>query len=104
MENTRKIRGIARDESQRTLTIESLEAVEQLAANFQVRFHSQTHQHKFIDLFRRADGECFRSNAGDRKIGFVRRSPYCAGGLRRPHCGGGLPFPDWQAANRAPLE
>src|SRR5262245_25395942 len=94
MEKARKIGGIAGNKSQRAFAIESLETVEQLPRNFQVWFHSKTDQHEFIDFFRRANGECCRSDAGDRKIG----PAHCS------LCGGGLSFPHRQAANRALLE
>ncbi len=68
MENAGEIRRIARYESQRALVIESLETIEQLPGDFQVRLHSQPHQYQFIHFFWRANGECCRSDAGERKI------------------------------------
>src|SRR5256885_1670144 len=100
MKDARKIGGIAGNESQRALVIERLETVEQLAGDFQVRFHSKTDQHEFIDFFRRANGECCRSDASNRKIGLADRNLCRAGALP----GAGLSFPYWQAANRAFLE
>src|SRR5712671_4159996 len=104
MKDARKIGGIAGNESQRALVIERLETIEQLTGDFQVRFHSKTDQHEFIDFFRCANGECCRSYAGNRKIGLTDRSPWRAGALGARLRGGGLSFPYWQAANRALLE
>src|SRR5580765_806507 len=68
MENAGEIRGISRYEPQRALVIESLETVEQLPGNFQVRLHSQTHKYQLIHIFWRANGERCRPDAGDCKI------------------------------------
>src|SRR6267142_2985075 len=99
MENAGEIRWITRYEPQRALVIESLETIEQLPGNFQVRFHSKTDPHEFIDFFRRANSECCRSDAGERKIGLASCSPWLAGALRRRLGSAGLSFPYWQAAN-----
>src|SRR5205085_7567145 len=104
MKDARKIGGIAGNESQRALVIERLETVEQLTGDFQVRFHSKTDQHEFIDFSRRANGERCRSDASNRKIGLADRNLCCAGALRGWLRGAGLSFPYWQAANRALLE
>src|SRR6266404_5918077 len=104
MKDARKIGGIAGNESQRALVIERLETIEQLTGDFQVRFHSKTDQHEFIDCFRRANGECCRSDASNRKIGLADRRLCRARALRARLCGAGLSFPYWQAANRALLE
>src|SRR5215469_2100736 len=94
MESAGEIRRITRNESQGALTIESLETVEQLSSYFQVRFHSQTHQHEFVHLFWGANGEGFRPDAGERKNGLARRRI----------CRSVLSFPHWQPANRTLLE
>src|SRR5438094_5009682 len=94
MENARKIRGVARNESQRALLVESLETVEQLPGNFQVWFHSKTDQNEFIHFFRRANGECCRSDAGDRKV----RLYVCTPGGAEPS------FPNGQTIDRSLLE
>ncbi len=62
-----EIRWIARYEPQRALVIESLETIEQLPGDFQVRFHSQPHEYQLIHFFWRANGERCRSDAGDRQ-------------------------------------
>ena len=76
--------------------IESLETIEQLPGNFQVRLHSQTHEHQFIHFFWRANRERCRPDAGDRKI----RLDGCSLG------GAGLSFPNGQTVDvvRAPPE
>src|SRR5262245_35739487 len=76
MENPGEICGIARNEPQRALLIESLETIEQLPGNFQVRLHSETHEYEFIHFFRGANGKRCRSDAGERKIRFSRRSAW----------------------------
>src|SRR4029077_5354682 len=68
MENAGEIRGIARYEPQRALVIESLETIEQLPGDFQVRLHSQSHEDQLIHLFWRANGKGCRSDAGHGKI------------------------------------
>src|SRR4029077_17264908 len=92
MENAGEILWIARYESQRALVIESLKTIEQLPGNFQVRFHSQSHEYQLIHLFWRANGERCRSNAGERKI----RLDGCTIG------GAGLSPPNGQTVDRAP--
>src|SRR3954453_3947971 len=99
MENARKIGGIAGNESQCALMIKRLETIEELAGDFQVRFHSKTDQHEFIDLLCGANRECCRSDAGNRKIWLTDCSPWRAGALRAWLCGAGLSFPHRQAAN-----
>src|SRR5215472_15343832 len=104
MKDARKIGGIAGNESQRALVIERLETVEQLTGDFQVGFHSETDQYEFIDFRRRANGECCRPDASNRKIGLAERNLCRAGALRVRLRGAGLSFPYRQAANRAPLK
>src|SRR6266403_1828020 len=94
MENAGEIRGIARYEPQRALVIESLETIEQLPGDFQVRLHSQPHEYQLIHFFWRANSERCRPDAGDRKI----RLDGCTVG------GAGLSFPNGQTVVRAPSE
>src|SRR5260370_33438884 len=68
MENAGEIRGIARYEPQRALVIESLETIEQLPGNFQVRLHSQPHEYQLIHFLWCAYGERCRPAAGQSKI------------------------------------
>src|SRR6476620_4390415 len=68
MENAGQIRGIARYEPQRALVIESLETIEQLPGDFQVRLHSQSYEYQLIHLFWRANGKGCRSDASHGKI------------------------------------
>src|SRR2546423_1101247 len=96
MENAGEIRGIARYESQCALVIESLETIEQLPGDFQVRFHSQSHENQLIYFCWRGDSERCRSDAGDGKI----RLDDCTPG------GAGLSLPNGQTVkvDRAPAE
>src|SRR6478735_10801338 len=94
MENSGEILRIARDQSQRALVIESLETIEQLTGDFQVRFHSYPYEYQLIYLFGRANGERSWSDAGDRKI-------------RRDGCtvsGAGLSLPNGQTVDRTSFE
>src|SRR5512140_2204508 len=68
MENAGQIWWITGYEPQRALVIESLETIEQLPGDFQVRLHPQTHEYQLIHFFWRANRERCRSDAGDRKI------------------------------------
>src|SRR5882757_7703322 len=68
MENAGQIRWITGYEPQRALGIESLETIEQLPGDFQVRLHSQPDEYQLIYFFWRANGERCRPDAGDRKI------------------------------------
>src|SRR3954469_7364436 len=68
MENAGEIRWIARYEAQRAFVIKSLETIEQLPGDFEVRFHSQSHEYQLIYFFWRANGERCRTDAGHRKI------------------------------------
>src|SRR6476620_11529640 len=96
MENAGEIRGIARYEPQRALVIESLETIEQLPGDFQVRLHSQSHEYQLIHLFWRANGKGCRSDARHGKI----RLDGCTLG------GAGLSLPNGQTVDvdRAPPE
>src|SRR5438552_13618706 len=91
MENPGQIRWITGYEPQRALVIESLETIEQLPSDFQVRLHSQPHEYQLIHFFWRANGERCRSDAGKRKIRFDD----CTLG------GAGLSFPNGQTVDRA---
>src|SRR6266403_6369214 len=106
MENAGEIRWIARYEPQRALVIESLETIEQLPGDFQVRLHPQSHEYQLIHFFWRAYGERCRSDAGDRKIRFAICSPWHSGALRRRLRRAGLSFPNRQTVDvvRAPSE
>src|SRR6478672_3742022 len=68
MENAGEVRRVARYEPQRALVIESLETIEQLPGDFQVRLHSQSHEYQLIHFFWRANGKRCRSDAGHGKI------------------------------------
>jgi hypothetical protein len=48
--------------------IESLETIEQLPGDFQVRLHSQPHEYQLIHFFWRANSERCRPDAGQGKI------------------------------------
>src|SRR5262249_46925659 len=104
MENARQIRWITGNQSQRALAIESLEAIEQLPGDFQIRLHSQTHEYQFIDFCWCANGERCRSDAGDRKFRVHRRSLWRAGALRSRLSRARLSFPYWQTIDRALFE
>src|SRR6476620_11339708 len=96
MENAGQIRGIARYEPERALVIESLETIEQLPGDFQVRLHSQPYEYQLIHLFWRANGKGCRSDARHGKI----RLAGCTLG------GAGLSLPNGQTVDRlrAPSE
>src|SRR4029077_7552016 len=94
MENARQVGWITGYEPQRALVIESLETIEQLPGDFQVRLHSQPHEYQLIHFFWRANGERCRSDPGERKI----RLDDCTLG------GAGLSFPNGQTIDRAPSE
>src|SRR5260370_13190485 len=79
MENTRKIGRIPRNKSQRAFPIECLETIKQLAGDFQVRLHPESHQNQFVHFIRRSNGEGGGTNPRDSKS----------------RC----PFPNWQTAN-----
>src|SRR6478609_742736 len=96
MENAGEVRRVARYKPQRALVIESLETIEQLPRNFQVRLHSQSHEYQLIHLFWRANGKGCRSDARHGKIRFDG----CTVG------GAGLSLPNGQTVDvdRAPPE
>src|SRR5215208_7065914 len=94
MENAGQIRWITRYEPQRAFVIESLETIEQLPGDFQVRFHSQPHEYELIDFFWRANSECCRPDAGHGKI---RLEGCTVGGV-------GLSLPNGQTVHGAPSE
>ena len=75
---------IARNKSQRTLAIERLKTIEELAGDFQIRFHSEPHQNQIVHFIRRSNRQGRRPYPGDSK---VRRS-----------------LPNWQTADGALLE
>src|SRR5213078_4310901 len=104
MENPGQIRWITGYEPQRALVIESLETIEQLPGDFQIRLHSQTHEYQLIHFCWRANGERCRSDAGEREIRLGDCTPWRAGALRRRLGGAGLSFPDGQTVGRAPFE
>src|SRR4029077_8509644 len=106
MKNARQIWWITGYQPQRALVIESLETIEQLPGDFQVRLHSQPHEYQLIHFFWRANSERCRPYAGDRKIRFAICSPWHAGALRRRLGGTGLSFPNGQTVDRdrAPSE
>src|SRR6476659_6682303 len=96
MENAGQIRWVTRYEPQRALVIESLETIEQLPGDFQVRLHSQSHEYQLIHLFWRANGKGCRSDARHGKI----RLAGCT------VAGTGLSLPNGQTVDvdRAPSE
>src|SRR5512132_3323091 len=104
MENAGQIRWITRYEPQRALVIESLETIEQLPGDFQVRLHSQSHEYQLIHFCWCANGERCRSDASERKIRVGSCRPWHAGVLRRRLGGAGLSLPNGQTVNRAPSE
>src|SRR5215211_471058 len=106
MKNPGQIRWITGYEPQRALVIESLETIEQLAGDFQVRLHSQPHEYQLIHFFWRANGEGCRSHAGHGKIRLDRCAPWRAGALRRRLGGAGLSLPNGQTMSvaRTPSE
>src|SRR5882724_2952558 len=93
MENAGQIRWITGYEPQRALVIESLETIEQLPGDLQIRLHSQPHEYQLIHFFWRANSERCRPDASERKI----RLGDCTLG------GAGLSFPDGQTVVRARL-
>src|SRR5262245_46799900 len=84
--------------------IESLETIEQLPCNFQVRFHSQPHEYQFIHFFWRADSKRCRSHTGQGEIRLGGCTPWRAGVLRRWSGGAGLSLPNGQTVDRASSE
>src|SRR6266566_7344719 len=91
MENAGQIRWITGYEPQRALVIESLETIEQLPGDFQVRLHSQPHEYQLIHFFWHANGERCRPDAGQGKI----RLDGCTLGRA------GLALPNGQTVDRA---
>src|SRR5205809_6983448 len=105
MENAGQIRWITGYEPQRALVIESLETIEQLPGDFQVRLHSQPHEYQLIHFFWRTNGKRCRSDAGHGKIPLFGCSPWHARALRRRLGGTGLSLPNGQTVVvRAPSE
>src|SRR4029077_12020691 len=104
MENARQVGWITGYEPQRALVIESLETIEQLPGDFQVRLHSQPHEYQLIHFCWRANGGRCRSDASERKIRVGGCRPWHAGALRRRLGGAGLSFPNGQTVDRAPSE
>src|SRR4030095_12513973 len=94
MENAGQIRWITGYEPQRAFVIESLETIEQLPGDFQVRLHSQPHEYQLIHFFLRANRERCPSDTGVGKI----RLDGCT------LCGAGPSLPNGQTVDRTPLE
>src|SRR5262249_29512037 len=100
MENAGQIRWITGYEPQGALVIESLETIEELPRNFQVRLHSQPHENQLIHLLWPANSERCRSDASHSKIRFSICSPWGAGALRSRLSGAGLSLPNRQTMER----
>src|SRR5258707_3207447 len=104
MENAGQIRWITGYEPQRALVIESVEGIERLHGDFQVRLHSKPHKNQLIDLCWPANSQRCRSHAGERKIRLNECAPCRAGAFRRRLGGAGLSLPNGQTVDRAPSE
>src|SRR4029453_1906495 len=94
MENAGQIRWITGYEPQRAFVIESLETIEQLPGDFQVRLHSQPHEYQLAHFFWRANRERCRSDPGEGKI----RLDGCT------LCGARPSLPNGQTVDRTPFE
>src|ERR1043166_6320929 len=94
MENAGQILRITGYEQQAALVIESVETVDQLPGDFQVRLHSQPHENQLIHLLWRANSERCRSYTGYGKIRVGRRIP---GGTE-------VSLPNGQTVDRPPSE
>src|SRR5215469_6871324 len=96
MEDAGQIRRIAGYKPQRTFVVESLKAIEQLAGDFEVRFHSQPHVYQLNHFFWRANGERRRSDTRNCKIRLDDCIAWRAGALRRRLGRAGLSLPNGQ--------
>ena len=85
---------ITRNHSQRAVTIQRLETIEQLTGDFQVWFHPETHEHEFLDLLRRSYSQRPWSDPRDGEVRCARRS----------RGRGGLSLPERQATDRTFLK
>src|SRR5262249_16125095 len=102
MENAGQIRRITGYEPQGALVIESLETIEELPGNFQVRLHSQPHENQLIHLLWPANSERCRSDASHGKIRLGICTPWGAGALRSRLSGAGLSLPNRQTIVESP--
>src|SRR5262249_44410274 len=102
MENAGQIRWITGYEPQRALMIESLETIEQLPGDFEVRLHSQPHEHQLIHLLWASNSERCGSDASHGKIRLSSCTLWGAGALRRRLSGAGLSLPNGQTVLETP--
>src|SRR5882762_9406616 len=70
MKHARQIRRITRDQTQRALLVQCLEAVEQLSGDFKIDIDAETDPNELINLARSADGERARTDLRQREIRF----------------------------------